>query len=234
MKKRLEPMASDLEKETDARLKDLLPRLERIIKRELTYLQSQGDLPPDYPTVQDVLDEVITKVKCDWKQDTDSQTTFIELLRAMHKVLDDEVRNSRMFGEAVSLEAMPPEDATDQAEEMVGEEINEFWQPDELLRYEDVIPDDESILPEEAVQEDEQEINYLFVLLKDLPIHWRRALLMKELENISLDDLGMLFESNRSEILSWIESANHYLRARLKDAGFSVETESLFTLKTGK
>ncbi len=235
MEKHLEPMESDFASGTDVQVKDVLPKLERIIKRELIYLQSQGDLPPDYPTVQDVLDEVVTLVKCDWKQGVDSQIILIELLHAMHKVLDDEVRNSRMFGEAVSLEAMPPEDATAQAEEMVGEEVNEFWQPDELLRYEDVIPDDELLIPEDAIQEDEQEINYLFVLLKDLPIYWRRALLMNELEDISVDDLTILFAVRRSEILSWIESANNYLRERLKDAGFTVETnQPLFTLKNRK
>ena len=44
--------------------------LEKTIKRELTFLRSQGDLPYSYPTTQDILDEDIASGISDWKPGT--------------------------------------------------------------------------------------------------------------------------------------------------------------------
>jgi len=205
-----------------------LPRLERAVKRELVFLQSQGDLSPDYPTVQDVVDEVVAAVISDWKTGMDSHAAYLRMLKELHRVLDREVQASRTFGEMVSLEEPVPLDPADQAENMIGEEFYEFWQPDELLRIEDVTAGEAAEIPAASARDD-QKVGYTLRLLKDLPIAWRRALMLRELENIAEEEMTSILGVDLPTVAAWISQADHYIRARLTEAGFEAQTGSLLS-----
>ncbi|MGD9877998.1 hypothetical protein [Desulfococcus sp.] len=206
----------------------LLYRLERAVKRELAFLHSQGDLPPDYPTVQDVVDEVVAAVIADWEPGMDSREAYLRLLKKMHEILDKEVQASRTFGEMVPLEEPAPLDPADQAENMVGEEFYEFWQPDELLRIEDVIVGEASEIPATGTRDD-QKVGYTLRLLKDLPIAWRRALILHELEDIAEEELTRILGVDLPTVSSRITQADHYVRERLIEAGFEARTGGLLS-----
>lgn len=45
----------------------LLSKLEAVARRELAYLRAVGDLPCDYPTLRDVVDEAIVRAKVEWQ-----------------------------------------------------------------------------------------------------------------------------------------------------------------------
>jgi DNA-directed RNA polymerase specialized sigma24 family protein/ribosome-associated translation inhibitor RaiA len=207
----------------------LLPKLERAVKRELVFLQSQGDLPPDYPTVQDIVDEVVAAVLSDWKTGMDSHAAYLRMLKKLHRVLDKEVQASRTFGEMVPLEKPAPLDPADQAENMVGEEFYEFRQPDELLRIEDVIGDEASGVPATGTRDD-QKAGYTLRLFKDLPIAWRRALMLHELDDISEEETATILGIDLPTLTARISQANHYIRARLTEAGFEAQTGSLLSV----
>ena len=215
---------------TDARsmIDKLLPKLKRAVKRELTFLRSQGNLPPNYPTIQDVVNEVVAAVIADWEPGMDSQEAYLRLLKKMHEILDKEVQASRTFGEMVPLEDPAPLDPADQAENMVGEEFYEFWQPDELLRIEDVIAGEASEIPA-TVTRDDQKVGYTLRLLKDLPIAWRRALMLHELEDIAEEELTRILGVDLPTVSSRITQADHYVRARLMEAGFEARIGGLLS-----
>jgi len=219
LKGRLAELPPELQAERDAGIEALLPRLQRAVRRELIYLRSQGDLPADYPSEQDVLDEVLVAAKVDWHDGADPERLYRRLLRELHRVLDREVGASRRFADMESLEARPAVDAEDQAEKMVGEEIYEFWQPDEVLHLEDIVPDESAALPEEELDERGR---YTLRLLGDLPLNWRRALMLHELERIPVGDVADVLQVEATTAQLWIESANRYLEARLADAGFEL------------
>jgi ribosome-associated translation inhibitor RaiA len=231
LKTRMAALPAEVASEASGSIESLLPRLQKAIRRELAYLRSQGDLSPDYPTEQDVLDEVVAQVQSDWPAGIDSHAAYLKLLQAMHNVLDKEVRSGRLFGEMASLESVPPADAEDQAEAMVEEEVQEFWQPDELLRLEDVISDVEAIDPEveaEAAEEAEEEASeaaFMLALMKDLPILWRRALMLQTFERLVEEELAELFEADVASVTVWIDAANGYLAARAQEAGFEVPAD---------
>jgi hypothetical protein len=134
----------------------LLPKLKNTIKRELTFLRSQGDLPYSYPATQDILDEVIAGVISDWKPGLDDNDVYIRLLQEMNEVLSGEVAASHVYGDNVSLEATAPKNAMEHAESMVGEEFYEFYQPDELLKIEDLVFDEKSLMLLEKDQDDQK------------------------------------------------------------------------------
>ncbi len=212
-------LPEDVVTEAAGNIEQLLPRLEKAVRRELGFLRSQGDLPPDYPSVADVVDEVVAAVKADWSKALDADKAYLKLLKAMHEVLDREVRNSRVFGEMVSLEMPPAADAEDQAEAMVEEEISEFWQPDALLKLEDIIEDDTSPAPEDEVAPDAGD--YAVVLMRDLPIQWRRALMFQQYEELTLDALAEVFGEEVATVTAWLDAANRFLDARMREAGFA-------------
>ncbi len=214
----------------DAQTGPLRPRLERVIRRELAYLRAQGDLPSDYPTVQEVLDEVMLTVKADWNADRADGELYTRMLKAMHEILDREVQASRVYGQAASLEAAPPADAEDQAEAMVGEEVTEFWQPDEALHIEDILADSEAEDPEQVLEEAEETDSQLACLLevmRGLPINWRRAVLLHDVDGIGIGDLAQCFGQPVETVQGWVDAGNAFLDARLGDAGFSSSSRKL-------
>ncbi len=228
-KSRLGALPEETLARADRQSESLRPRLERVIRRELAYLRAQGDLPADYPTLDDIRDEVMLAVRADWNDEGD-EALYARMLKAMHEILDREVRASRVFGEAVSLEAAPGEDAEDQAEEMVGEEFTEFWQPDEALHVEDIVANPESEAPEQTLEELEEEAEealYLLELMRSLPIDWRRALWLNATDGVGVEALALCFERPESEVQGWIDSASAFLDARLTDAGFSTGSRQL-------
>ena len=206
----------------------LLPRLERAVKRELAFLQSQGALPPDYPTAQDVVGEVVAAVISDWKTGMESHAAYLRMLKESHRVLDKEVQASRTFGEMVPLEEPAPLDPADQVENMVGEEFYEFWQPDELLRIEDVIAGEAAETPAASARDD-QKIGYTLRLLKDLPIAWRRALILHELEDIAEEEMTSILDVDLPTVAARISQADQYIRARLTEGGFEAQAGSLLS-----
>ncbi|HEB96806.1 MAG TPA: hypothetical protein ENI96_10305 [Sedimenticola thiotaurini] len=202
------------------------PRLERAIRRELAYLRGQGELRSDSPTVEEVLDEVVLNVKGRWQGPVERDALYLQLLKEMHAVLVREVEESRAYGDLVSLEQAPPADAGDQAEAMVGEEWNEFWQPDEMLRLEDILPDDEES-PEAEVGEME-ELAYILELLRHLPVRWRRALLLHRFDGIPLRELSGLFGCSTERVEGWLACSRNYLHEKLVDAGIGSEAAGRF------
>jgi len=215
-----------------ASIEPLIPRLEQIARHELAYLRAAGDLPSDYPSLRDVVDEALISVKGTWKADQDQDAVFRELLRALFKVLDREVAASRQFGEMVSLEAAPEPDAEDQAEAMVGEEFYEFYQPDEALRLADVITDESAPLPESDAAEAEQK--YMVDVIKDLPITWRRAFLLRELEGMSQEHIAWVLDISESQVAAWIGQADAFVSEKFRQAGLShAPRQSIAAMKPG-
>ena len=220
--------------EANAAIDAVRPRLERAIRRELAYLRAQGDLNPDTPTLEDVLDEVTLNLLNRWDGGLkDQHALYLELLGEMHRVLEREVRENREYGESLSLEEAPPTDAEDQAEAMVGEEQAEFWQPDESLRFEDIIPDDESTDPEAEAEEMEQ-LSFLLLILKGLPIRWRRVLMLHRMDGIPLSALTPLFGVGEDRPEAWLECARAFSNDKLADAGFGAASGDPFARLGGR
>ena len=212
-------LPTELLKDAHTVIESLLPKLKNTIKRELTFLRSQGDLPYSYPATLDILDEVIASGISDWKAGLDSNAAYIFLMQKMNEVLSREVAASRVYGDSISLETLAPKNPVEHAESMVGEEFYEFYQPDELLKIEDLVFDENTLMFLEKGQDD-QKMSYLLRLIKELPVKWRRAFILHELENIPVNELAGLMDVNIESIKAWIEYTTNFLNARLADAGF--------------
>jgi RNA polymerase sigma factor (sigma-70 family) len=200
-------------------VRPLLPRLENVVRRELAYLRATGDLAPDYPTVSDVIDETLVRAQRAAAGDRDP---FRALLKHMIDVLAEEVARYRSSEEAASLEGLP---AADQLAETGEDWRLEYWQPDEVLRIEDLVPaQEESGDPEAALERDELR-RFLLQALRQLPMRWRRAVTLTQMESLPVEDVAELLGTDPETINTWLDHADAYLRARLEEAGLEPPPE---------
>ncbi|MFN3844167.1 MAG: hypothetical protein ACK4RW_13040, partial [Rehaibacterium terrae] len=210
----------------------LLDRLRTVARRELAYLRATGDLAPDWPTLDDLVDEAAVATREAWDPTRPGEKVWLAVLRNLFKVLNREVAANRVFGQAVSLDASPPEDAEDQAEAMVEEEFLEFHQPGESLTLADVLPDDTASVAD-APAEDETAGAQAFLadVVKDLPLAWRRAWLLRDLEGLSAAAIAEVLETTETRAETWIAEAEAFLSARMDDAGIARQAGLRLTLR---
>jgi ribosome-associated translation inhibitor RaiA/DNA-directed RNA polymerase specialized sigma24 family protein len=196
----------------------LLPQLERVVRRELAYLRANGELPAEYPSVQDVVDGAVLAVMAHGRPGESADALMRKLLREAFKVLNTETEARRRYGEVLSLESSPEPDAADQAEAMVGEEIYEFYQPDESLQLSDIVPAECGSTPWTDDQASERD--YALGTLVGLPILWRRVWMLAELERLAMADIADILELERARAERLLDQVRDYLREHLRQAGF--------------
>jgi ribosome-associated translation inhibitor RaiA/DNA-directed RNA polymerase specialized sigma24 family protein len=185
----LPSLSEKAQKDVDHVFESLLPKLERYIRHELTYLQSNGDLPSSYPTLEDIRDEALLKVQFKWNELTKTNDELYQaLIKAVHEVLTEEIIQSQLHADDISLESEVPEDAMQQAEDMVGEDMFEFYQPFEHYHLEDIIPDKSAEIPDELLAQHAPEISYQ--IMANLPNDWRRILLLSYRENMTIENIA--------------------------------------------
>lgn len=208
--------------EAHGRLAGFAERLREIASHELACLRALGELPPGWPTVDDVVDEAIAETRSVFKPGTDAGTAWRQLLRNFYRVLDREVAAAREAAAAVSLDDPVPSDPEDQAEAMVQEEFHEFWQPDESLRMADVLPDEGLEAPPEpvgAARAEDAAAGILAEAIRALPTQWRRALLLSESEQMTAADIGEVLGVDAEAAKAWVVHAREFVSARLDSAG---------------
>ncbi len=202
-----------------AGVEPLLPRLRRVVARELEYFRSCGDITGDYPTVEDVLDETVAAVRARWRSDESQEQLWQRMLREAFAVLDREVAAGRQYGALASLEEGVPADAEDQAEAMVEEDLYEYYQPDEVLSLGDVLADEAAQVPES--EPDDVQRLYALETLRYLPALWRRALLLFEFQNMVPAEIAAVLGVEVVTAERWIRQANEFVCSHLEQAGFS-------------
>ncbi|MDB5763591.1 MAG: hypothetical protein JWQ21_2586 [Herminiimonas sp.] len=198
-------------------VRPLLPALQRFMKRELSYLRARGDLAPDYPTLHDVVDEVLARAYQKLNQRPGKVAPQQWLHRIAQSVLAEEVsRRQAEEGRFISTESKTRETPDETLDER-DESIYEFYQPDEMLRLEDVTPAAEAN-PEQAASDAEMR-RYVDRILAELPTKWRRALLLAEVDDVAPSAIAGQLDASEDEVKRWIDQANTYLRARLEEVG---------------
>jgi len=139
-------------------------------------------------------------------------------IRVTTEILEEERRRLRADEQLVALDDEVPEDAMDQAEDMVGEEIGEFYQPDEDLHVEDLIADTEIPGPEEATQA--EAVDACYELLGALPSLWRRALTLVHREGLALEVVaGQILDIGEEELRQVLALGERFLRDHLVERG---------------
>ncbi len=227
LKGRLGAAAPEVQQQVEVSLASLLPRLESWLRHELTYLRASGLLAEDYPTLADVRDEMYVRIQRHWDElPHDEDGLYRAAIRVTTEILEEETQRLRAAEQMVSLDDEVPEDAMDQAEDMVEEEIGEFYQPDEDLHVEDLIADTEIPGPEESARA--EAVDACYELLGALPSLWRRALTLVYREGLPPEVVAkQILEIGEDELRQVLALGERFIGDHLTERGYPAEVPKL-------
>ncbi len=193
-----------------------LKKLYNFVRREIAYFQATGDLLPGDVTARDVVDAVVLQGYREWRRrPADLPLDRWLIMLAMASLGSEILRRKAERDNAVTIEAPAPPDA---AREVVtlGDEIYEFYQPDERLRLEDLVPDPYVPSPEDVMTSRELQ-RYLNQTLAQLPQQWRHAFVLHHVEGFSPAEVARIMGLNEADVEQALTHAREFLRQKLQD-----------------
>ncbi len=192
----------------------LMPEVKKFIEHELNYMRSQGDLPWDFPEVQDVLDEVLVRA-FETEQRSESKDEIKNwLIQLSIDVLAEE--SAKFKAES---QMTPKEKWYDPLDQVTDEEFWEFYQPDDGAHIEDLESDYEAD-PEKYV-ENVSMAHYFQQVLQQLPARWRRALELVYQNQVSPEQAAKCLKVSQEALEDMLEKARAFLYEKLAEAGFN-------------
>jgi RNA polymerase sigma factor (sigma-70 family) len=201
-----------------------LRALYRFARHELAYRRNAGDVLGDEITVEDVVDAVMLRAWTEFAADPKRRRSAGWWVRLATEWLDAETtrlgaerETTRHFEEDVP-ETAPAEEVT-----TLGEEILYFYQPDEDLKLEDLVPDLEIEDPELMAESDEVR-DRVRAALAEMPAAWRRALLLHLTEDLGPAELADALGKPKDEIASILGQARERIRGHLAAGGYKLES----------
>jgi len=196
-----------------------LERLEHFVRHVIAYAESPGDLVSGELAPDDILDTTLLKAAEEFEKHPTREDIRSWLMRLVIRQLAAEIRNSkRIRDRTLRVEEDIPE--TPPAEEVtrLGEETLDFYQPDEDLKLEDVIPDFKTPTPERETETKELR-HWVNAALQEMPREWRRAIMLRFAQELPVDTLAKTLGKSESEVTGMIDEARNYLREKLTAAG---------------
>jgi RNA polymerase sigma factor (sigma-70 family) len=199
-----------------------LRRLNHFVRPAISYAEATGDLLAGELAPEDVVDGTLVRAYRDFANRRSIPDVKGWLVRfALDQLESDVLRLKAEHAGTVSLEEEVPQ--TPQAEEVstLGDEILDFYQPDEALKLEDLVPDIEAATPEGQVENEELR-RLVAKALREMPGQWRRTLVLHDLQNRPPADIAKEIGKPESEVDRIVSSAREYLRQRLASSGFHI------------
>jgi RNA polymerase sigma factor (sigma-70 family) len=197
-------------------LKDLY----NFARREIAYYLATGDLPPGEITSEDVVDATLLQAYREFVKDPTRREIRNWLIGLVAEKVEAEVK--RWKGEragSVHIEEDIPEAPPTEEVSTLGDEIMDFYQPDEDQKLEDIIPDMAAPTPEQILESRELQ-RYINRTLATLPRVWHKAFTLHYVEGVPVAEIARMTMRAESEVERHLEYTCEYLRQRLLDAGF--------------
>lgn len=203
----------------EALINEHLSYLEEFVRHLLDFAASRGDLAPGQLRPADVMDETLLRAYGRFARQPPPAEVRRWLREVASEYLQEEIRRTGWERDrTVAIEEDIPETPAIEEVSTLGDEILDFYQPDEDLKLEDVIPDLGVPTPEqEAEREDLRRC--VKTALEEMPGDWRRALLLRYVHDLTGARLAKSMGKSRREVDLLLDYAAGYLRKRLAEAG---------------
>ena len=204
-----------------ARLSRYMNGLYRYARHLLRYYQQLGDLPPGQIDVDDIVDTAVLGAFREFGKGGADRDLRSRLMRHARRYVQNEIGRIRASSElTISKEEDVPETPPEKEVSLLGEEIFEFFEPDEDLKVEDVVPDLDVPAPEQELEtaEWQQCVNSA---MAGMPAEWQRALMLRFGRGLKGATLAQALGKPASETSRVLELAHAYLRQRLVESGCS-------------
>jgi len=208
-----------------------LKNLYNFARREIAYYLATGDLLPGEITAEDVVDATLLQAYREFVKDPTRREIRSWLIGLAVEKIEAEVKRSKAErAGSVHIEEDIPETPPTEEVSTLGDEIMDFYQPDEDQKLEDIIPDMTAPTPEQILESRELQ-RYINRTLATLPRVWRRAFALHYVGEVPVAEIARMTEGVDSEVERNLEYAREYLRQRLHDDGFEAPPHDQVALK---
>jgi DNA-directed RNA polymerase specialized sigma24 family protein/ribosome-associated translation inhibitor RaiA len=179
-------------------MSELFAPVQRIARRELAYMRERGELSSDYPTLVDMIDK-----------------TLVRAFQRVHEhpgvSIEEDARPTRRRRTGFACVSRRRYAGSHSRRRRRGEQqIFGFWQPDETLKVEDVLPGSGEE-PEEATSEHEVRL-LSSKLLGQLPNAWRHEVLPVKVDDVPLLEVVVRLDTDEATVRRGLEHADAFLR----------------------
>jgi RNA polymerase sigma factor (sigma-70 family) len=196
-----------------------LPKVREVVGHVLRYAEARGDLPPGDLELDEIIDEALVRAHDEFARAPRPanirsrlvQFALAEIRKAVRRVQTDRTR-------IVHIEEDPPEVPPPVEVSTLGDEILEFYQPDEDLRVEDVVPDVE-VAPPDKIVESRELAQCVRTALNSLSPEGRSALTLRYIVGLTGKELADSLGKPERDVERLIEEARAQIREELTAAG---------------
>jgi RNA polymerase sigma factor (sigma-70 family) len=196
-----------------------LQGLYHFVRHQLAYHEAVGNLLPGELTPEDVVDAVVVRAYREFVGHPPERKVKTWLLRLARGHLAAEVKRRTEERETtVHIEEDVPETPPWEWVSTLGEEILYFYEPDEDLKLEDLLPDLSVPTPEQEVERTELQ-RCMEAALAEMPREWRRVLLLCHVARSSARALAGALGRPAAELERILDNARAFLRQRLVESG---------------
>jgi ribosomal subunit interface protein len=197
-----------------------IDKLEHLVRHMIRSFEAEGDLVRGELDTQDVVDDTLVQTYQEFLKGYPSQDIRSWLILHATDVLDTEAATRNRDRERmVHIEEDVPETPPTMEVSTLGDEILDFYQPDEDLKVEDIVPDLEVPTAEQMAETKELQ-QLVRSLLAQMPREWRRALLLHDLGGQKEANVAKAIGKPEMDIGRILEQARDYLRTKLIDYGY--------------
>jgi RNA polymerase sigma factor (sigma-70 family) len=186
-----------------------LQRLQAFVERELRYRVVIGQLRPDQITREEVIDEVIVSALSpdEAKPETLSLESWFNrlALRAFRALIESSKDTA-----SVSLDAPAGKQNVTGSDE----NVLQYHQPDDSLREESIIADENVRTPEEIFASEEM-VSQLDLVLHEVRPEDREAFVLYTLEGFTVDEIARISDQPPEHIRKCIHQAREKIQQRL-------------------
>jgi ribosomal subunit interface protein len=199
-----------------------LDKLYNFVSRELNFHRKNGDLNPDDPTTEDIVDATVLRAYDEFARrpahleiDHWLMKLAIEQIRSEIKRTKDE-REQVVYVGAV----LPDDPALLEVIAAENDETEDTNLPDDRLKPEEILPDLGIPVPEDAAKRREMQ-HTIEDMLETLPTAWRRAFVLRYGEGLSEREVAQVTGLTEDDVKRYIEYALEYLQQRFRESGLS-------------
>ncbi len=208
--------AEELKERFSARLRLVLQDLHSHVVRLIRSSQLATDLQPNYLKPGEVVNDVVLRAYEAFRSNPEEEISPARLYQIAENIILDEINNFKDYQEStVSMEEASPRGHQWDVNDM-GEGADQFYQREEPLLFEDVMPDVHIPDPVRALNEGEQ-MEGIFVGLSEKNPFARSAFLLNRVEGFEAYEIAWIQEREEKDVLKDIEECE----TRLKGASLS-------------
>jgi RNA polymerase sigma factor (sigma-70 family) len=196
-----------------------IDRLYQLIRHVIREFEDTGDLVRGELSAEDVGDVALIRAWQEFMEGYPQQDIRTWLIEIAMDQLDTEVNRLEFDRAAVHLEQDIPETSPSEEVSTLGEEILNFYQPDEDLRVEDVLADPEARSPEEVTET--RELRRLVrAALREMPSEWRRILMLRDVERRPTREVAGIVGTPEPEVERILKRARADFRKKFEQYGY--------------